>query len=235
MAENSLPEARQLPSIPVEHGHKRMEFQEPENREGEAVIRPRGGGKTDCPAYPRIVSSSSYQPAHFPPAPCLLLVCTQSAAIIICLVLLPAESDATNPIRFRFLLQSISPSLVLIWTRTGPTAGIVLYQYCTPPLHASTPTAAAGVAAPSPSSQLAANMNRHRRWRQNKAELEDRDRLARGEPPKKRKWKPDYHYQCSVCSQAKNKSTGHTQIKGKWYCPASGQTLLQWKESLSKQ
>ncbi|XP_047235730.1 uncharacterized protein LOC124876775 [Girardinichthys multiradiatus] len=46
VAENSLPDPRQLPSIPVEHGHKCMEFQEPENREGEAVIRPRVGGKT---------------------------------------------------------------------------------------------------------------------------------------------------------------------------------------------
>lgn len=78
-------------------------------------------------------------------------------------------------------------------------------------------------------------MNRYRKWRQNRAELEDQERLARGEPPKKRQWKQDYHYQCSVCGQAKNKSTGHTQIKGKWYCPASGQTVLEWKESLGKQ
>ncbi|KAJ3582457.1 hypothetical protein NHX12_000590 [Muraenolepis orangiensis] len=39
VATESLLEARELPSAPVEHGHDVMEFQEPENREGEAVIR----------------------------------------------------------------------------------------------------------------------------------------------------------------------------------------------------
>lgn len=39
MAEESLLEALDLPSEPVSHGHTDMEFKEPENREGEAVIR----------------------------------------------------------------------------------------------------------------------------------------------------------------------------------------------------
>ncbi len=56
--------------------------------------------------------------------------------------------------------------------------------------------------------------------------------VARGEPPRKRLAKEHYHYTCKECSQEKNKRTGHTQLKGRWYCPASGLTLDQWKNSL---
>ncbi|XP_056443331.1 uncharacterized protein LOC130380173 [Gadus chalcogrammus] len=41
MAEEYLLEALDLPSEPVPHGHADMEFEEPDNREGEAVIRRR--------------------------------------------------------------------------------------------------------------------------------------------------------------------------------------------------
>ncbi|KAF4079367.1 hypothetical protein AMELA_G00177090 [Ameiurus melas] len=37
-AKDSLPNARCLPSSPVEHGHAVMEFKEPENHEGETTI-----------------------------------------------------------------------------------------------------------------------------------------------------------------------------------------------------
>ncbi|MEQ2189803.1 hypothetical protein GOODEAATRI_029126, partial [Goodea atripinnis] len=245
VAENSLPDPRQLPSIPVEHGHKCMEFQEPENREGEAVIRPRVGGKTGsskhCPPYPKSVLSFSCQQGHSSPGPaptCFLYAQSQQPQS-------PAwpyyeQNQMPKP-------QSASSSFCYcpsapVWSSSGqgqfPPLAIPLaslHQCCTPPLHASAPAPAADVAASSSSNQLSANINRHRRWRQNRAELEDQERLARGEPPKKRQWKQDYHYQCSVCGQAKNKRTGHTQIRGKWYCPASGQTILQWKETFSKQ
>ena len=40
-AEDSLPLPRELPTEPVQHGHVSLEFQEPDNREGEALIRQR--------------------------------------------------------------------------------------------------------------------------------------------------------------------------------------------------
>ncbi|XP_076577715.1 uncharacterized protein LOC143314537 [Chaetodon auriga] len=46
LAEESLLGAQDLPSEPVQHGHTVMEFQEPENREGEAVIRRRRCART---------------------------------------------------------------------------------------------------------------------------------------------------------------------------------------------
>ncbi|KAK0155426.1 hypothetical protein N1851_002228 [Merluccius polli] len=52
-----------------------------------------------------------------------------------------------------------------------------------------------------------------------------------GEPPRKRLTKEKYHYTCKGCGQDKSKRTGHTQQKGRWYCPESGQTLDDWKWS----
>ena len=69
-------------------------------------------------------------------------------------------------------------------------------------------------------------------WRLHKAAQEDEELVARGKPPKKRLAKEHYHYTCKECGQEKNKRTGHTQLKGRWYCPASGLTLDQWKNSL---
>ncbi|XP_041658916.1 uncharacterized protein LOC121519883 [Cheilinus undulatus] len=88
--------------------------------------------------------------------------------------------------------------------------------------------------APSSSNQSADSSNRHRKWRLKKAALEDEERAARGEPLKKRHIKDSYHYQCGTCGQPKNKSTGHTQVKGKWFCPASGQTVTEWKQTLEQ-
>ncbi len=38
--------------------------------------------------------------------------------------------------------------------------------------------------------------------------------MARGEPPRKRLAKDLYRYICKQCGLAKNKTTGHTQLKG---------------------
>ncbi|KAG1955491.1 hypothetical protein F2P79_008547 [Pimephales promelas] len=46
LAKELLPKPRELPSAPVDHGHVAIEFQEPENREGEAVIRQRKYART---------------------------------------------------------------------------------------------------------------------------------------------------------------------------------------------
>ncbi|XP_065122010.2 uncharacterized protein [Paramisgurnus dabryanus] len=46
LANEPLPKPKELPSAPVQHGHVAIEFQEPENREGEAVIRQRKYART---------------------------------------------------------------------------------------------------------------------------------------------------------------------------------------------
>ncbi|XP_073724498.1 uncharacterized protein [Misgurnus anguillicaudatus] len=74
--------------------------------------------------------------------------------------------------------------------------------------------------------------NRQREWRLRRAELENQERVRKGEPPKVRKAKESYHYECKLCGQPKSKQTGHSQVRGKWYCPASGQTLEEWRSSL---
>ncbi|KAA0718429.1 hypothetical protein E1301_Tti001835 [Triplophysa tibetana] len=73
---------------------------------------------------------------------------------------------------------------------------------------------------------------RQRTWRRQKAAQEDEERVARGEPPRKRLAKDIYHYVCKQCGLAKNKTTGHTQLKGRWYCPASGLSIAQWREDV---
>lgn len=84
----------------------------------------------------------------------------------------------------------------------------------------------------SPSSQMP--QSRQRSWRREKALKEDEERVARGEAPKKRYSKRKEWYTCSQCQEPKTKDTGHTQYKGKWYCPASGQSLDEWRSSLKK-
>ncbi|MEQ2261950.1 hypothetical protein XENORESO_018538 [Xenotaenia resolanae] len=171
-----------------------MEFQEPENREGEAVIRLRVGGKTGsskhCPPYPKTVLSFSCQQGHSSPGPapaCFLYAQNQQPQS-------PAwpyyeQNQMPKP-------QSASSSFCYcpsapVWSSPGqgqfPPLAIPLaslHQCCTPQLHASAPTPAVDVAASSSSNQLSANINRHRRWRQNRAELEDQERLAGGNLPK---------------------------------------------------
>jgi hypothetical protein len=44
-----------------------------------------------------------------------------------------------------------------------------------------------------------------------------------------------YHCVCTVCGKSKTKNTGHTQYKGKWYCTASEESMVQWKEGILKE
>ncbi len=64
-------------------------------------------------------------------------------------------------------------------------------------------------------------------WRRQKSAQEDEERVARGEPPRKRLAMDIYHYICKQCGLAKNKTTSHIQLKGRWYCPASGVSVAQ--------
>ncbi len=56
--------------------------------------------------------------------------------------------------------------------------------------------------------------------------------MSSGEQPQKQLAKDIYHYISKQCGLAKNKTTGHTQIKGRWYCPASGLSVTQWRENV---
>ena len=64
------------------------------------------------------------------------------------------------------------------------------------------------------------------------AAFENEEHEKRDEPLKRLKIKETYHYECKLCGKPKNKQTGHSQLRGKWYCPESGQTLEEWKASL---
>ena len=79
---------------------------------------------------------------------------------------------------------------------------------------------------------LQSAQTRQRAWRLNKAAQEDEELMARGEPPRKRLAKEKYHYTCKGCGQDKSKQTGHTQLKGRCYCPESGQTLDDSRKSV---
>ena len=63
--------------------------------------------------------------------------------------------------------------------------------------------------------------------------MEDEEAIAKGELPK-RKNKRAAMYKCGICGEPKAKITGHSQLKGKWFCPQKGQTLEEWKEPEGK-
>ena len=65
-----------------------------------------------------------------------------------------------------------------------------------------------------------------------KTQQEDEQRRALGipDPPRKRKVEKErLHYHCTQCGKYKSKETGHSQLRGKWYCPSSGETLVEWR------
>lgn len=41
-------------------------------------------------------------------------------------------------------------------------------------------------------------------------------------------------YRCSQCGKAKSKETNHTQLNGKWFCPASSESFEDWKDRVYK-
>ena len=124
------------------------------------------------------------------------------------------------------------------WDYWGPYYNYAWYKpwQVTPPppppsLSAQTATPAPGVQAVP--SEETVKERRQREWRRRKAEQEDTERRTRGDPPKRRRADKDsYQYKCSRCDQYKAKQTGHSQVKGKWYCPSSGVSLEEWRLNL---
>ncbi|XP_028437724.1 uncharacterized protein LOC114558143 [Perca flavescens] len=232
LAEESLLEARDLPSEPVQRANTVMEIQEPENREGEAVIRKRRCARAVFPTGASSTNADQDGPRaqHWPgdavfPALSDVAYCQQGQH----------SAPASHSQGWSPYLPSPAPA--------SHSQGWNTYQL--PPVPAShshgghhdhpppapTPQPQGGLPyqpAPAP----LASLNRFREWRLLKATLEDKEREIRGDLPKKRQTKESYHYQCKICGQSKSKLTGHTQLRGKWYFPASGQTITEWKSSL---
>ncbi|KAM8857498.1 uncharacterized protein ACB058_009160 isoform 2-T2 [Synchiropus picturatus] len=239
VTEEPLPEPRALPSQPVQHGQAPLEFHEPENREGEARIRQRRSTRTPAPLP---------QSAGFPPAPTGQWppVHYQSWSPLPQTVLVQPhgwicsdQPPPTGPQAWPFAppphpqgwwtYPQVPPPHFYAWPSTSqaPTQG--WSSTSQPPSTSSQQQSSA----PCPTHPNALDpTNRHRQRRLQKAALEDQERERRGEPPRKRHSKEHYHYQCKHCGKAKTKSTGHSQVRGKWYCPASGQTFEEWRDSL---
>ncbi|CAL8241287.1 unnamed protein product [Gadus morhua 'NCC'] len=266
VAEESLLEALDLPSEPVPHGHADLEFEEPDNREGEAVIRRRrrktqvssedaGGDDAWTVPFPSssdlayceqrqhpapVSQSQSWYPYQPPSAPA-----SQSRGWS------PYQLPPTPESQYQAWASYQRPPASHSQGWSGPS-----YQPPPPPPAAHFQSWSSNLPPPPPpaahsqgSYQLPpvpdsppqdgpsnqpdpASHNRYREWRLQKAAFEDQERAMRGEPPKKRQSKESYHYQCKMCGKAKSKLTGHTQLRGKWYCPASGKTIEEWKSSL---
>ncbi|XP_053699560.1 uncharacterized protein LOC128746500 [Synchiropus splendidus] len=241
VTEELLPEPRALPSQPVQHGQAPLEFQEPENREGEARIRQRRSTRTPAPlpqsaGFPPV--AGQWPPLSWTPFP---------------------QTPQVQPHGW-FSAYQPPPTGPQAWpsTHRAPFAppphpqGWSAYPQVPPPHFYAWPSTSqaptqgwpSAYQPPSTSSQQQSSApsqthpdaldptNRHRQRRLQKAALEDQERAQRGEPPKKRHTKEQYHYQCKQCGQPKTKSTGHSQVRGKWYCPASGKTFEEWKDSL---
>ena len=222
------------PSAPTHHGHATMEFPEPENREGEAVIRQRRNTKgqaAESTAQPTGTGSSTpgwtpFQPSPYPQFPgWWMLPYPQFQG-----GQMPSQpSTAPSP----------SPQFQGGWTPSHPStmpnpqfqggSGWTPFQPSPhPPFSQPPPVAPPAVANPQ---DEATPRNRIREWRKQRALKEDQQRMERGEAPKKRIGKELYHYNCKTCGQPKTTATGHTQMKGKWYCPESGMTVEEWKRA----
>ncbi|KAK0152989.1 hypothetical protein N1851_005364 [Merluccius polli] len=211
LAKEPLPPINTLPAAPVQQAHEEMTFEEPENRQGEAFPRQRTLAANKPVVIPPPPPPPQFPP-QFGPAP------FQQA---------PPFSYAPPFPHFPFPhappFPYAPPYPHMPFTHAPP----IPYP---PPFPHFPPMPAPQLQAPPEC--LPGAEPRQRAWRLNKAAQEDEDLRARGEPPRKRLTKEKYHYTCKGCGQDKSKRTGHTQQKGRWYCPESGQTLDDWKVAI---
>ena len=77
-------------------------------------------------------------------------------------------------------------------------------------------------AAPATIVQPTAQSTIYRRKRQEAEETGDRRRNVRTNI-----------YSCGRCEKAKNKDTGHRQIRGRWYCPSNDGDYDSWKTTVA--
>uniref|UniRef100_A0AAV2LJE0 Uncharacterized protein n=1 Tax=Knipowitschia caucasica TaxID=637954 RepID=A0AAV2LJE0_KNICA len=210
-AKEPLPSVSTLPAAPEPHAQE-MTFEEPENREGEAFPRQRNvaGPSQPVPHPPPPTFPSQYGPA-------------------------PPLQQAPH-LHYPPPFPHVPPHLHPQYPYPPPFPHAPPFQYA-PPLPQAPPLPHAPPCPEAPPLQQPPaglpSQPRQRAWRLNKAAQEDEERALRGEPPKKRLAKEKYHYTCKQCGENKSKTTGHTQVKGRWYCPASGLTLEDWRRSLN--
>ncbi|XP_038137046.1 uncharacterized protein LOC119780874 [Cyprinodon tularosa] len=207
LAKEPLPATKTLPAAPVQHGHEKMEFEEPENREGEAFPRQR------TLAANKPVSAPPFPPPQFPPQ------------------FWPAPQLQQAPPFPQFPFPNAPPFIYGPSFSYAPPFNYPPPPQQTPPPPHAPPSPDAPPVQHAPPESLP-SQPRQRAWRLNKAAQEDEERVSKGEPPRKRLAKEKYHYTCKVCGQDKSKKTGHTQLKGRWYCPASGVTQEDWRKNL---
>ncbi|KAL2076846.1 hypothetical protein ACEWY4_027555 [Coilia grayii] len=209
LAKEPLPSSNTLPAAPVRHAHEEMTFEEPENREGEAFPRQR----TLAANKPAVASPPS-PPPQFPPQ----FGPSQ-----------PPPFQHAPPFPHALPFPYAPPFPYMPFIHAPPLQHAHQLQQPPPfpgppPLQYAPPFPDAPKCLPS--------QPRQRTWRLNNAAKEDEELVSRGEPPRRRLSKETYHYTCKGCGKEKNKRTGHTQLKGHWFCPASGLTLDDWRKSV---
>ena len=189
-----------------------MSFEEPENRQGQSAKRSRKARISDTTPVQAASSGSSppqptpvWQPGAWPQPP------------------------PYPPFWYGWPQYNMPPY--------GPHAGPQPPTLSQPPRYGQ-PSASSSSSSESPSAvslstASTAPPSRQRDWRRRKAAQEDQERIAKGQLPKKRH-KMSEKYQCSMCQKQKSTATGHTQIRGKWYCPSLGLSVEEWKEQLTK-
>lgn len=93
LAKEPLPEVRELPAAPLQHGHDAMFFEEPENQEGEAFVRKRISKRCPLPSpppgpYSFPIYSPAAEFASYPPFTSLYQLPTRSTSTAV-----PASSS----------------------------------------------------------------------------------------------------------------------------------------------
>ncbi|XP_054868782.1 uncharacterized protein LOC129349489 [Amphiprion ocellaris] len=206
LAKELLPAVNTLPDVPVQQARETMTFEDPENHEGEAFPR-------------QHTLAANKQPVFYPPY-----------------ATFPPQFVPATPLQQAPQWQHLPSYLHAPSLMHSPFAHAPPLQPA-PPLQLAPPCPGAAPCPVAPPWQKAPPVcppsePRQRAWRLKKAAQEDEELVSRGEPPKKRLAKEKYHYTCKQCGQDKSKRTGHTQMKGRWYCPASGLTLDEWRKTL---
>ncbi|XP_056603668.1 uncharacterized protein LOC130420406 [Triplophysa dalaica] len=226
IAKEPLPKPRELPSGPVEHGHVPIEFKEPENREGEAVIRQRKYARSGTAVSSNALTGTglgdtSPYDTDYSPAAQNNFFCPEAQDF-------PGWNTWSECSDWSFSpgYPSSAPPPPHGWSSVVPgypssapppphgwSSVVPGYPSSAPPpphgwsslppgYPSSAPPPPHGWSSLPPGQQplaLPPPENRQRAWRLHKAALEDEQRVARGEPPKKRQTKDDYHYQCKIC------------------------------------
>ncbi|KAJ4925484.1 hypothetical protein JOQ06_018214 [Pogonophryne albipinna] len=147
---------------------------------------PRASSTNSClMAVPRASSTNS----------CLMAV-PRASSTISCLMAVPRASRPGSPstcsVYCFILTHTGSPSTCSIFTHTGSPSTCSVYCFIFISPYSSV-------------DKSSVDLNRRRKWRHEKTAQEDQVLAARGEPPKKRFIKEDYHYQCKSCGQSKRK------------------------------